>query len=562
MQLDTYFTDKRQWNNQTMASLKQERRSWEPTFQDIADNMAPYSHEFTTGDANNGRRRDSAIINNTPTDAVEVAVSGLMNGLCDPTEQYVALEAVNRDLNKVHSVRRYCEEVSEIVLSERGRANFYQIVPEDFESMVVFGTCASLCLESFDRAAFWYTTMPMGTYYLGNNKDRIVDVLGREVEMTARQMAGQFKMENLSDAVREALRRPGGADQRFTVGHLITPNPEHIPGNRLAKHKRFRSCYYEVNSHNADPNRMLLEEGFSFFPGQVGRWRVKGNDVWGRGPGHYALGDSKAIQAMEYDLAYGIEVSVKPPTIGGPGTNFTPQSVLPGANTQAQTPEAAESLRALYGVNIDVQKIRGAINDHEERVRRKFWNHIFMMMANDDGGKMTAREVAERAQEKRVALTPILRITGEYLTPGFAREIDILGRRGMLPPVPEELRGQALKLEYKSVLAEAAKLQRAAQVTGHMLGFVAPLAEINEEILDLVDWDELGRGQALESGMPARYLRDPKKVEELRALRAEERAKMAQAERANTVANTVKTLSQAPTTGRNALADLAAAAEE
>lgn len=558
-----YATDKRGWNNQRLAAIKQEFSSWQPTLQEIGDYMAPYSHEFTSGDANNGRRRDSAIINNTPTDAVDVAVSGLFNGLCDPTEQWVALEAVNRDLNKIHAVRRYCEEVSEIVLSERARSNFYHIVPEDFESILAFGTCASICLEAYDRAAFWYTTMPMGTYYIANNARRIVDVVGREMQMTASQMADQFKEQNLSDAVREALRRPGGAEQRFTVAHLLSPNPEHIRGNALAKHKRYRSCYWEVQGgHGADPNRMLLEEGFDRFPAQIGRWKVKGNDAWGRGPGHYALGDSKAIQAMEYDLAYGVEVSVKPPTISGPGTNFTPQSVLPGANTQAQSPEAAESLKSLYGVNIDVEKLRTAIAAHEDRVRRKFWNHIFLMLANDDGGKMTAREVAERAQEKRVALTPILRITGEYLTPGIAYNIDVLGRRGMLPQMPEELRGQPLKLEYKSVLAEAAKLQRAAQVTGHMLGFVAPLAELHPESLDVIDFDEMGRGQALESGVPARYLRDPKKVEALRAQRAQDQAKMQQAERANMVANTVKTLSETQTGGRTALADLSAAAEE
>lgn len=554
-----YQTDKRAWNNARLQALKADFASWSPRLREIGDNIAPYSHEFTPTDGNDGRVRDSDIINNTPTDALEIMQSGLIDGLVNPTEPWVAIEAVDRNLNKIHSVRMYCDEVSEILLSENGRSNFYEIVAEDFESMAAFGTCASQCLESYDRAAFWYYSMPMGSYYIANNAKRLVDEVAQEWQMTATQMAQQFPRENLSRAVIDALAQPSQAQRRFDVAQIVAPNPDYKPGNALAKHKRYRSCFWEIAGANENPNKMLLEEGFDTFPIQVGRWKTKGNDSWAHGPGHYAVGDCKALQAMEYDAAMLVELLAKPPTVSIAGSNFSPLSVLPGANTQATDAESAASVKALYQVQFDLGKLRDAISNHEERIRRRFWNHIFQMLMNADG-QMTATEIMERAQEKRIALTPILRITGGYLTPRLARNLDILGRRGMLPPLPPELQGQPMKLEYKSPLAEAAKMQRAASVGNHVLNFVVPFAkEVDPSILDNYDIDEMARGQSADAGMPARYLRDPKKVEEIRAQRAQAQAKQAQGEAANLAANTAKTLGDTDTQGKNGLTDTLAA---
>lgn len=555
-------TDKRGDYNRMLGELKQIRVTWEPPLRDIGDYILPYAHEWEQMDANNGRRRDSLLINNTPTRACDVGVSGLFNGLCDPTEQWAGIEAVDRELNKVHSVREYCEEVIEILLGELTRSNFYNVVPEDFEAILGFGTCASLCLESFDHSALWFGSLPMGSYYISNNARRKVDTVAREIQMTARQMAAEFPAENLSDAVKQALAAPGKAETLFSVVHLVHPNPAYVPGRMLSKDKRFRSCYYEPSAQGEDPNKMLLEEGFDTFPIQVARWKTRGANPWGFGAGHYALGDSKALQTLEYDIAMAVELQLKPPTISGPGTNFSALSVLPGANTQAVDAASAAGLRPLYEVSFDIQKARVAVAEHEERIREAFFNNIFLMLANDDGGKMTAREVAERAREKRLALTPILRLTNEYLTPRLARCIDILGKRGMLPPLPQELQGQPLKLTYKSVLAQAAMLERAAAVAGNMLNVILPLAEADPTILDNYDMDELSRGQSMESGTPARYLRDPKKVEEIRRNRAAEQAKDAQAERANLAAQTAKTLADTDTTGKNALTDIAETVEQ
>lgn len=548
---------KRQQYAQLMHQMKSDRSSWEKPWLDIGDYIAPYDHEFDVNDTNSGRRRDSQIINETPMQARDVGVSGLFNGLCDPTELWLALETDNRDLNKLHRVRVWLEETRDAVLAEFAADGFYSVVPEDFGAILAFGTCASLTLESFDGAGvMWHGACPIGSYWISNNARRKVDQVARELSMSARQMQQEFPAENLSRQVISCLKS-NNHEQRFSVTHIVKPNPMARRG-LMSADKAFISCYYETNCADGD-DKMLLEEGFDSNPFQVARWKTRGNDPWGFGPGHYAIGSSKSLQAYEIDIALAREKQINPPLIVPPGTNLAGLSLLPGALNVSLDAAGGQGLRPLHETRFDIGAGQEAINELEGRIRDAFYNNIFLMIANDDGGKMTAREVMERAREKRLALTPILRLTNEYLTPKVARALEIMGKRGKLPPYPPELEGQKIRVQYKSVLAQAAMMETSANMRSHMLNLVMPLAQMRPDVLDNYDLDDFLRKDAENSSVPASGLRSPEDVQAKREADAEEQAKAIQAEKANLAANTAKTLSETNTQDQNGLTDLLAA---
>lgn len=547
---------KRQKLDGMMAQLKAGFSTWEPTLRDIGDYIAPYNHEFSTQANNgNGDRRDGCIINETPCQALDVGVSGLFNGLCDPTEEWMGLETDNPELNKLQIVREWCEEVASRHLKEVSKSNFYTVVPEDFKSILAYGTCASITLESFEDSCLWFGAFPMGSYWIGNSARRRVNTVARDIWMNARQIVEEFKIENVSDPVRQAYES-GRGEQQFCVTHLVYPNPEWKEAESFAsKDKKYLSCYYEQGQKNYE-DKVLLEEGFDTFPVQVARWSTCGNAPWGFGPGYSVLGSSRALQAFEVDLALAREKQINPPLIVPAGVNLAGLSLLPGALNQATDPAGAQGLRPLHETRFDLAAGQAGIAELSTRIREGFYNNIFLMLANDQGGKMTAREVMERAREKRLALTPILRLTHEYLTPRVARNLDIMGKRGKLPPFPPEMAGASLRIQYKSVLAKAAELERSATSKDHMLNFVAPLAAIDHTILDNYDFDALSRETAKNDGLPAAIMRDPKKVEELRQARQQLIAQQQQMEQQAHLAQTAQTLSKADTSGKNALTDV------
>src|SRR5258708_22639753 len=112
---------------------------------------------------------------------------------------------------------------------------------------------------------------------------------------------------------------------------------------------------------------------------------------------------------------------------------------------------------------INLGDLREDMAETQQRIRRAFFEDLFLMMAQSDelrgSQPVTAREVEERHEEKLIALGPVLeRTNDELLNPLVDRVYDMMDARGMFPPPPQDLHGQRLKVEYISIMAQAQKL--------------------------------------------------------------------------------------------------------
>lgn len=547
-----------------VTQLIDQRQSWEPTWIDIGEQIAPYHHELdkygASGQnrangtsANDGDQRDQQIINETPSQALAVAVSGTLNAVSDPTEEIFGLQTADPELSGDHEVEEWLEETAKIVRSELNKSNFFTVAPEFYANILAFGTAAQICLEDFGKdTVLWFANIPTGSFYLGNDARNKPSIFARKMAMTAHQMKQEFGLANCSTRVKDACKDKRSQD-KFNITHVIKPNPKYVEGMEDGG-KPFIDCYYEDGEKTIP---FLRVSGFDSNPIQAARWMTRGNIPYGFGPGHYAVRSCKALQAYEYDLALAREKEINPPMIAPPGVGSAQYSLLPGFINTVSDPAGAQGLRPAYQISFNTQHAKEGIQELERRIREAFYNNIFLMIANDTGGKMTAREVVERAHEKRLALTPILRLTNEYLTPTISRALDILGKRGKLPPYPESLRGQQLVVQYKSVLAAAASLEKANAVTSHMLGFMAPLVELFPEIRDNYDIDEMMRDHFTNSGGGVKNLRSEQERDEIRGERAAQQEAAQKQQEAMQMAETAKTLAGADMSGKNALTELA-----
>ena len=546
--------------NGIFGQMENDFASWKPVLWDLGDFLAPYSHEFRTYETGRGDRRDTQIINNAPGRSVNVCVSGLYNGLIDPSEEWIGFEAEDPEVAKTDAAQKYCEEYTKAYLDEISKSNAYDVVPQVLKSIVAFGTGSWRIEETFrGNSVVHFTPMPMGTYYVANNEENTVDQLGRCIQMTARQMVAAFGLDRCSDAVQQAIHG-NRAESKFEVKHLVRPNPGYKEGSFLAEHKAFLSCYYE--STQRDQDKTLKEDGFDHFPCPTARWETTGTNPWGFGLGHDVLGDARSLQVWEFDIALARELELKPPLNRPASVNPAAVSILPGALNATTGPEAAQGLTPVYMVKFNIADATVARDECVTAVREGLWNNIFLMLANDQGGKMTAREVIERAQEKRISLTPILRLTGELLKPMAEIVTDIMGKRGRLPPYPPEMEGQRIKIVFKGVLAKAAELQKAAAIEGFLNVMASTIAPLFPDAIDNIDGDKVTRELRASAGVPARFMRSPEDVASMRQARAQQAAEQARMEQEAQAAETAKTLASAPTDGKNALTDVMAAAQE
>jgi primosomal replication protein N len=338
----------------------------------------------------------------------------------------------------------------------------------------------------------------------------------------------------------------------------MEPNFAKMAGKLNSRDKDYLSVYYERGQE-----KPLRVAGFDEFPALAPRWHVNGEDVYGtRCPGMDALGSVKALQLEERRKYQAIDYHVRPPqkadaTLRNTGADLLPGGVtwVPGMNQSGNA-----GISPVYQTNhMAVTVLREDIREVEHRIQRTFYEDLMLMLARGENSQMTAREVEERHQEKLLVLGPMMEQQNDDLfDPLIDRTFNIMLRRGMFPPPPEELQGMTLRVEYVSIMAEAQKLIGVSGIE-RFVGFVGNMASLKPDALDKVDLDQAIDEYGGMTGIPAKILVSDKDVLEIRRARAEAQQAQ-QAASAMPVmaqgAQAAKTLSETDVQGSNALTQL------
>ena len=471
-------------------SLKSERSTFIPLYRELSDFHLAHRGRFLTSDRNKGHKRNTKQINNTSRLATRTLASGMMSGITSPARPWFRLSSGDTDLDESAAVKEWLHDVQTIMYKVYSQSNTYNSLHTLYGELGVFGTGAMGVFQDFENV-IWCKPYTVGSYALGADGQNNVDTFYREYEITVAQCVKQFGIENCSDHVKKMWEN-GNSEAWVKVTHAIEPNDDRDGASPLARDKAVRSVYFEDGRGAKDgDDKFLRRSGFDDFPIMSPRWDVTGEDVYATDcPGMTGLGDVKALQLAERRKYQAIDKLVSPP-LQGPSTmknKINGNSV--GANDIIWHDASAvgQELSSIYGnyqPRIDV--IKEEILNVENRVQRAFYEDLFLMLANTDRRQITAREVAEKHEEKLLMLGPVLeRLHTELLDPLIDRTFNILQQNGVLPPPPQELQERELDVEYVSVLAQAQRLVATGGLE-RVAGFAANLAAVWPEARHKVD---------------------------------------------------------------------------
>jgi len=568
-------TSKRHKFELLRSQLQNERTSFIAHWRDLGDYVLPRRPRFNVSDVNKGDKRYNKIVNSTATLAARTLRSGMMSGVTSPARPWFRLGTQEPELKEIEEVKTWLDTVTKRMTQVFLKSNLYNVLPVIYGDMGVFGTACMSIEEDFDKVIRFYH-FPIGSYMLANDSKMRTRVFFREFQLTVRQLVekfgtvnqetGKVDLEKFSSHVKNLWER-GQREQWIQVCHAIMPNDNYVPNSPLSKHKRFISVYYEkgMGSSQGSGNYLrpeegkeyLSESGFDWFPMLTPRWEVQAEDVYGTDcPGMGALGDIKALQIMEKRKAQAVEKSINPPMVGPVALRNTKTSILPGDITYSDERDGMKGFRPAHEVRMGTGDIREDIREHEQRISRAFYEDLFLMLATSDRRQITAREIEERHEEKLLALGPVLeQINQDLLDPLIDITFNIMERQGLIPPAPEELQGQDLKVEYISIMAQAQKLVGIAGIE-RFAGFASQVAGVNPEALDKVDTDQILDVYAEMTSIPPGIVREDEKVEGIRNQRARAQQAQQAAEAVKMGAGAAKDLSQADMDGDNALTRL------
>lgn len=538
------------------AALKTARASWDSHWKEIGEHLLPRSGRFDIWKKNQGDKRHHSILDSTGTKAVRTLAAGLMAGMTSPARPWFRLTTPDPQLAERPAVKDWLHKVTALMRLVFDRSNTYRSLHMLYEELGCFGTAATIIEPSFKNVIHHFP-LTIGEYSVAADREGVVNTLTREFLLPVGPMVLEFGYNKCSQTVRN-LWDNNNHDAEVPIAHMISPRAyaDREAGKRDAKNMPVSSVYFEPARENVRPNDLLRESGYKRFPALVPRWAATGGDVYGNGPGMDALGDVKQLQHEQLRKSEAIDYQTKPPLQVPTAYRNHEQDLLPGGVSYVDATGPGGGIRSAFEVRLELQPLLLDIQDIRQRISGAFYADLFLMLANSDRRQITAREVAERHEEKLLMLGPVLeRLHNELLGPKIDVTFDQIMAAGILPPPPRELQGADLKVEFVSMLAQAQRAVGLGSVD-RLLGTVGAIMPMKPDVMDKIDFDQIIDAYAEMLGVDPSLIMADENVAIIRTQRAQVQRAQQQAAMMPAMAETAKTMSQADTEGKNALTDV------
>lgn len=432
------------------------------------------------------------------------------------TQRWHGLAPANPDVRDIKAIKDWGEDATDVLFAARyaPEANFASQVHEAYWQIGAYGTGCVFVDDVLGRSLL-YRAIHLAELYFAEDAAGRISTVHRAFSPTLQQIAERFGADALPEKWRARLEREPGT--RTEVIHCVRPNEERQPG-RLDYRGMALSSYYVL----CDGRTVLEHRGYRTMPYCVGRYSTSPREVYGRGPGMMVLPEIKTLNEMRKSILRAAQKTVDPPLLLVEDALMRAFDLRAGALNYGGLNDRGEQLvkPLMTGARVDIgeemiEQARTVVND-------AFLVTLFQILVETP--QMTATEAMLRAQEKGQLLAPTMgRVQGEMIGAIIERELDILGHAGMLPPMPDELLevGGLVEIEYVSPLN---RLQKSEDGIGILrtLEAAAPLAQMDQTVIDVLDPEEAMRILADVNGMPSKALRSPKRVKALREGRAEQ----------------------------------------
>jgi hypothetical protein len=259
-----------------------------------------------------------------------------------------------------------------------------------------------------------------------------------------------------------------------------------------------------------------------------------------------------SLNALSKTRIQSAQMSVEPP-YNVPEEMRDRAEILPKGMNYYKDPKRVVT-PVLTGINYPVSL------EETERLQRfvedKFRVEFFLLLKYAER-EMTATEVMERKSEQATLMAPQRdRLVTDGLRPVYELVADIENRAGRLPPPPpiiadyeaflkERGRDAKIDIDFIGPLAQAQKMIFEAQPVINTINAIAPMIAVNEEVIDVYDWDGMAEGIGESFACPQKYIVSKEVRERKRQVRRQQQAQMQAMAQAKEMADAAPKLGKA-----------------
>ncbi len=525
--------------------LEGQRGTWENQWEIIAERVLPrYAHTMQSPDSGltRGEDRTQNMLDATPALALERFAAAMESMLTPRNQKWHRLVPSEPELARVRDVALWFEGATNELFRRRysPQANFAGQQHEVYMGLGAFGT-SIMFVDSHDKGGLRYQAIDLRELLFENNHQGIVDTTYRKYSLTARQMKqrvdnGRWE-KGLPDSIEKAAK--DAPDRKFEIIHCIRPREEVETNKQDFRGRPFVSYYVSVTNEH-----LLSEGGFDTFPYMVSRYVTGPGELYGRSPAMLALPAIKVLNEQKKTMLTQGHRAVAPVLLSHDDGILDTFSMKPGAMNPGGV--SAEGRALVHALPVGNLAAGQELMDMEKAViNDAFLVTLFQILV--DTPTMTATEALIRAREKGALLSPTMgRQQSEGQGPMIVREVDLLLKQGMLPPMPPELveAQGGFEIEYDSPLSRS---QRAEEAEGFLRTMETAINQANAtgdpSVMDYFNNDVIYPALADINAMPPSWLNDVGVVADIREGRAQQQQTQQIIEAAPAAAGMVKALS-------------------
>lgn len=542
------MSDKTQYHVQRLGALRTERANFDQQWEEASALLLPaYRDSFTgrsTTYATQGLKKTELQFDSTAAFAA-YRFASVIESLATPQNSlWHLLKPVDKTLRKNRTVKIFFDELTEVLFNYRYRpvGNFVGNSQQTYLGLGVYGNGVLFVDKPDNQRGLRYRNVHLGETYFVENHAGVIDTVYRAFPLTARQILTWFG-DAAPDAIKEAVKNPNQRDVKHEILHVVQPRNDVMPGRLDSKGKPFASIYIYIENQS-----LLREGGYDTFPYAIARYTQASGETYGRGPAQQVLPAIKVLNEEKRTVLKQGHRAVDPVLLAHDDGQLASFSMVAGKlNAGGVNADGKLLVHALPVGDIVVGE---KMMDIEINViQDAFLVKLFQILIETP--QMTATEVLERAREKGMLLAPTAgRLQAEFLGPLIEREIDVLARQGLLPPIPAILAQAAVeyRIEYDSPMSRMQRSEKAA-------GFMRALADASEyakmtgdvEPLDHFNFD-VATPEILDiRGAPVAWTRSLDEVQARREARQQAQQQQQLLEAAPALASVASTAAKTPT---------------
>lgn len=511
---------------------KAQRTNWEQYWEELCKYFHPMKNDVY-GFRSKGEKRGHELYDAEGVQSNESLAANLHSMFTNPTTEFLSFEPIDPMLMNIDEVLDYTGQVTNICHKILSASNFQTEIHEVYLDLGALGT-AVLLVEEDDETVVRFKAINIWECYPVENAKGMIDKNYRLFKWTLSQIVDEWGIEKLSRDLQEKLKV--NPQEEYEIIHYVAPrDSKDIPYDGPVGPKQFAfASYYILLS-----DKTVLEEGgFQEFPYIIPRWTQVAGEVYGRSCGMKALPDMKTLNKMAEVTLKAAQLNIAPP-MNVPDDGYQGGLKLKplGINYyRSGTKDRAEPM--LTGVRVDIGK--DMLIMYQDKVKKHFYVDKWELR---EGPQKTATEVQRLNEDTLKPMSPIMgRQHNEILKPLGARLVGVLKRRGMLPPLPNALKGAAVDIVYSSQVARVQKMNEANNFL-RGLQAVGGLMAAKPDLLDNIDGDKAVRYVLRSYGTPEDAIAKEAKVRQSREARAQAQQEQIEAQKQMQAAETVNKMS-------------------